>query len=315
MSHLTAYGKRSIALSVFMVLSLSLILLAGCDKIDLFKSPNKPVAPRVKGTVIAKVNDYPITLEELNRQVDIYNSSIDLLKNVSEADRENAKIKTREQKLTYLNELLIPQAVFYQAALDRGMDRKDEIIDAMERYKIALLSEEMQREIVKDIDMSQAEAEAAYNQYKEAALKEAQKRRVRMIVAGSEQDAKQISLELLQAGADFAALARSRSIDEATKVKDGDLGEISIGDPRIAGFDDIVFSPNLQQGQVSNYFKGPKDRYYIFKIEGIKEGEILPLSEAKDRLLALKRRSELQKAYGPLSTEKTKIVVYDGEVK
>jgi parvulin-like peptidyl-prolyl isomerase len=81
--------------------------------------------------------------------------------------------------------------------------------------------------------------------------------------------------------------------------------------------DEVVFSPSLQQGQTSSVFKGPKG-FTIVKIDSIKEGRQVPLSEAFDTLkaylLAQKQQQELDKAYSKLSSE-AKIEVYEGEIK
>jgi parvulin-like peptidyl-prolyl isomerase len=104
-------------------------------------------------------------------------------------------------------------------------------------------------------------------------LKEPELRRVREIVLRSESEARQVLLELLQ-GADLAALAKDRSVAESAK-NGGDLGFIKKGQrgENFISFDDIVFSPALQQGSLSSVFKAP-EVFYIIKIEGVKEGSI-----------------------------------------
>ena len=295
-------------------------LLLGCDKID-FLNPKKsstaakiPTLP-VKGTVIAKVNNFPITLEELNRYVNIYNASVDLRQDLTPEQKHALKIETRDKKIEYLKTLLVPQAVYYQAALDRGLDRKDEISEGLARYRIAVLAQAMQEEIVKNIEISSAEVEDAYQSNKEL-FREAEVRRVREIVTNTEGEAKQILIELLQ-GADFSTIARTRSIAESAK-DGGDLGDITKGQQSSSpAFDEIVFSPALQQGQVSSVFKGPKG-FTIVKVESIKEGRQVSLSEAFDTikayLLAKKQQEELEKAYSKLSSE-SKIEIYEGEIK
>jgi peptidyl-prolyl cis-trans isomerase C len=304
---------------VFIVYLLGGIFLVGCDKIDFLK-PKKPQAAKpssvtVKGTVIAKVNNFPITLEELNRYINIYNASVDLRQDLTSEQKQTAKIDTREKKIDYLKTLLVRQAVFYQAALDRGLDRKEEINDILDRYKMAILAQEMQNEIVKNIDVSSAEVEEAYKN-NAPLFREAEARRVREIATRTEEEAKQILIELLQGG-DFSSIARTRSIVESAK-KDGDLGEIKKGQmSNFPGFDEVVFSPVLQQGQVSSVFKGPQG-YYLVKIEAIKEGRQVSLSEAFDTLktvlLARKQQEELDKSYSQLSRD-AKIEISEGEIK
>jgi uncharacterized protein YceK len=80
--------KKEIILTVVFF---AFICLAGCDKITSLISPkSKPVAMKVSGTVIAKVANMPITLEELNREIDAYNASIDLT-NLPDDEKEKSE--------------------------------------------------------------------------------------------------------------------------------------------------------------------------------------------------------------------------------
>ena len=321
MKNLKSYISFAVGIFALMIFLTAPLMLVGCDKLDFLKpktasvSAAKPGAHAVRGTVIAKVNNIPITLEELNRYIEIYNASVELRQDLTPEQKQTLKIDTRERKLDYLKNLLVRQAVFYQAALDRGLDRKEEISEIMDRYKMALLSQDVQNEIVKNIDVSSAEIEDAYKSNMPL-FKAAEVRKAREIVTRTEEEAKQVLIELLQ-GADFSGIARTRSIAESAK-KDGDLGEIKKGQfANFPAFDEIVFSPALGQGQVSSVFKGPQG-FYIVKIESIKEGRQVPLSEAFDTikayLLAQKQQRELDKAYSTLSSQ-AKIEVYEGDIK
>jgi len=298
------------------------VFLAGCDNIN-FLNPKKasggktqPATLTVKGTVVAKVNNLPITLEELNRYIDILNASLDLRQDLSPEQRKTAKIDSREKKIDYLKTMLIRQAVFYQAALDRGLDRKEDIISILERYRIAVLAQEMQNEIIKNIDVSSAEVEEAYKNNKDL-FREPETRRVREIVTKTEEEARQILIELLQGG-DFISIAKTRSIADSAK-NGGDIGYAKKGSrqDKFLTFDDVVFSPALQEGAISSVFKGPQG-YYIVKIEEIKEGKQVSLSEAWDTLKALllarKQQDALDKFYSQLSRD-AKIEIYEGEIK
>lgn len=306
-------------------ISLLAVFLIGCDKIDFLKpkktvqtSPAAPPAVMVKGTAIAKINNMPITLEELNREIDVFNASIDLRQDLPDEAKKSFKIDTREKKLNYLKEMMVRKMVFYQGALDRGLDRKPDMVDMLNRGKTAILASEMQNEIIKNIEVSSTEVEEAYKAIKDQ-LKEPETRKVREIVTKTEDEARQALLELYQQGADFAAVARSRSIADTAK-KGGDLGYIQKGQ-RGSGFvvfDEVAFSPALQEGSISSIFKGPEGNYYIIKVEGIKEGKQLSAADVWDRLkemvLLRKQQIELDKSYSELSRQ-DKIEIYEGEVK
>lgn len=316
--------RRSVSANPYHIVLFFLLfsfLLVGCEKLDFLK-PKKaatkaqPAVVTVKGTVIAKVNNLPITLEELNRYIDIYNVSFELRQDLSSEQKKAGKIDTREKKIDYLKTLLIRQAVFYQAALDRGLDRKEEIMDILERYKMAMLAQEMQNEIVKNLDVNSAEIEEAYNNNKDL-FREPEARRIREIVTKTEEEARQVLIELLQ-GTDFSAAAKNRSIVESGKNA-GDLGFIKKGQrgEQFGNFDEVAFSPALQQGTISSIFKG-SEGFYIIKIEAIKEGRQVSLLDAWDTiktlLLARKQQEELDRVYSQLSRD-AKIEIYEGEIK
>ena len=103
--------------------------LIGCDKLNLFQSRSKGVAKEVasafssavKGTVIAKVNNAPIILEDMNKEVETYNAMVP-------ADNPEAKITTRDQKIDYLKNEMVRRVLLYQDAMSKGLDRKEEIL-------------------------------------------------------------------------------------------------------------------------------------------------------------------------------------------
>lgn len=296
-------------------------ILAGCDKISsLFGGGTKPVKPpktgvslpAVKGTIIAKVNNIPITLEQLNSYVAFFNKSVDSRDDLSEEEKKAKKIETREKKIESLN-ALIRQIVFYQAALDRRLDQKEEIIEILEDNKIALLAGEMQREIVKDIEVSSAEIEEDYNAHKY--IKKPEQRRISEIVTKTEQEAKDVLIKLLSGTVDFVSLAKGGVSIAESAANGGDLGYITRGQRgrQYAVFDEVAFSPALQRGAVSSVFKVPQG-YAIIKVEDIKESEVYSKSEIKEWVLARKQQDELDKAYSKYEQD-YKIERYEGEIK
>jgi len=164
---------------------------------NLSDAVNKGIADAgfVRCTPVQELS-LPITLEELDRQITVYNGIVDSNKEWPDQQKKAAKIDTRDKKVNYLKNLLIRQAVFYQAALDRGLDRKPEVVDGLERYKIALLAQMMENEIYKNIDVSSQEVEEAYNNNKNL-FKEPEARKVQEFVAKTEDEAKQALIELL----------------------------------------------------------------------------------------------------------------------
>lgn len=248
------------------------LILSGCDKFNFSgsKKDNKQatgVALPVKGTVIGKVNNIPITLEELNQEIELYNSLLP-------ADKPEAKITTREQKIAYLKDELIRRLLLYNEALNRGLDRKEEVVLALEKSKRDILVVELIKDITGNIKADSAEIEQYYNTYKDE-FKEEEERKIREIVVSTEQEANDILIELLQ-GKDFESLAMERS--KAPSKKDsGDLGYIKKG-KKFEKFDQVAFSEGLEPGKISNVFKGP-DGYYIVKVEAKRGGQARSLKD------------------------------------
>jgi len=288
------------------------VALMGCDL--LF--PKKPAKrtpqveeitpPQVKGTLIAKVNNFPITLEDLNEEIGNYN-------NLVPDDQPQLKITTRDQKIDYLKNDVVRRILLYQEALDKGLDRKDEVQRALEKTKIELLVMELIKEEAGKVEVTSSEIEDYYNKFKEE-LKEPEERQIRQIVVSTEQEARDILILLLQ-GNDFATLAKERS--KSANAKDGgDMGFVQKG-RNTAQFDSAAFSDTLDVGKVSNYFKGP-DGYYILKIEAKRGGKLKPLSEIwddiKKGLTFLKQQQKVEEVIQKLSRQ-AKLEIYEGEIK
>ncbi len=281
--------------------------LVGCDLIKPPKpakpEPAQPVA--VKGTIIARVNNFPITLEEMNEMIESYNERV--------GNEPEAKITTRDQKINYLKNEMVRRSLLYQEALARGLDKKDDIVEALEKTKQELLVMEIVRQEAEKAEVASKEVEDYYNTYKEQ-LKKPEERRIREIVVPAEQDAKDILIQLLQ-GADFASLARERSRAASSK-EGGDLGFIAKG-KKPAQFDAAAFSDTLDVGKTSSIFKGP-DGYYILKLEAKRGGEQPSLSEMwediKRGLTFLKQQQIIEDLINKLSRQ-AKLEFHEGEVK
>ncbi len=304
--------KKKLALCIISGLLFSSIL--GCDKFNPLpkkkvevKTVNSPAAAIIpKGSVVAKVNNIAIGLDDLNEEISLYNDNVP-------NDRPENKIVTKEQKVAYLKNEVIRRALIYQDALDKGLDRDEEVRQALEKNKRDLMVMQDIKEITKNIDATSKEIEDYYNTYKEQ-LKEPEERQISEIVVGSEQEARDILIQLLQ-GADFATLARSNS--KSSSAKDGgDLGFIQ-RQKKSAQFDAAAFSDSLEVGKVSSTFKTPEG-WSIVKLEAKRGGKQKPLSEMwediKRALVFLKQQQALEELIGKLSRD-AKIDIFEGEIK
>jgi peptidyl-prolyl cis-trans isomerase C len=292
------------------------LLLSGCDNIPLFKSKGAKkkakTGPPAGERVVAKVGDFYITSDELNREVENYNTLI------TAQGRPQDKIDTVDKKISYLRNEVVRKYILYEEALKRDYGKKSDIAKELENAKVTLLVSALLRDELERVDVSSKEVEDFYNQNKEY-LKEPQQRRVREIVTSSEDEAKQVYIELLK-GSDFSTMARQSS-KAASKDNGGDIGFLTLEpDPakrvRFDKFYEMAFSPSLEAGGISSIFKGV-DGYYIIKVESIKETEAKSLSELWDNIKSLLLFEKQQKAIADLAsklTGDTDVEIFEGKV-
>jgi len=288
----------------------------GCDKVGALtpkaskgKTSSADKAHKgytVKGKVIAKVNNIPITMEDMEQEINAFNAAVPV-------DRPELKITTREQKLNYLKNEMVRRTLLYQDAMDKGLDRNAEVLEALDKTRMQLLVLELIKNETEKIDVTSKDIEDYYNLYKDQ-LKEPEERQIREIVVDREQDARDILIQLLQGG-DFATIAKEKS-KASTSKQGGDLGFISKG-KKFAQFDEMAFSDTLDIGRISSIFKGP-DGYYIIKLEAKKGGKQKTLAELWDDikrgLTFIKQQQKIEELIGRLSRD-AKIEVYEGEIK
>lgn len=287
----------------------------GCDKFLPTKpKPKPPIAsstaaqpPVVKGTVIAKVNNFAITLEDLNEEIASYNSMVP-------EDKPELKITARQGKIDYLRNQMVRKMFLYQEALDRGLDKKEEVIAALEKTKQDLLVLELVRQEAEKAEVSSKEIEEYYERYKEE-LKEPEERRIREIGVVTEQEARDVLIQLLQ-GADFEALAKEKSKLKSAS-SGGDLG-FMVRKKRSAQFDDAAFASTLETGKTSNIFKDTDGYYYILKLETKRGGKEKALTamwdDIKRGLTYLKQQQRIDDLVAKLARD-AKIEISDAEIK
>jgi peptidyl-prolyl cis-trans isomerase C len=295
----------------------TVFLFSGCDKMP-FMGTTKTVkqtkqSPPVGETVVAKVGDFYITASDLDKEVDNFNS----LASAQKLDKN--KIDTADKKIKYLRDELVRKYILYQEALDRGLDKKPEIAKELEAAKMNLLIGELLRKEIEKIDVSSKDIEDFYEQNKEM-LKEPEQRKILEIVTPTEDEAKQVYIELLK-GMDFSSLARQYSRAK-TASSGGDVGFMNYEatpEKRIRSekFYEVAFAPSLEVGGVSSIFKGP-DGFYIIKLDNIKKSEPKTLAELRDNIKSWLLFEKQQKAIVELANKlsgETKIEIYEEKVR
>lgn len=214
---------------------------------------------------LARVGDWSITAEEFEERLAA------LKEVVPEYD-----INDPEARRLVLDEL-VNQQVLVIGAEKAGLARQNDIQAAVEEFRRTLIVREVARQLTENIEVSETEARAFYDENIEAMVGPAQWH-VREIVMLTKDQVTNILTEVLQ-GADFAEMARQNSIGE-TAANGGDIGDIT--EEPFPQMGSVLLS--LEVGDVSSVFKGPKG-YYIVKLEGKKDGEQVSYDEIKEDII------------------------------
>lgn len=275
---------------------LSSFTLSGCENIPFiskfFPSPAKKtetaatVQPSFQGTLLARVDNWVVTLEDFNQKVDSLNSRL----------KPEERFETPERKKTLLNDL-ISQQLLVKEAKARGIDKRREIKEAIEEMENGLLIASLSNQLLEDVKVDSKDIEDYYNKNKELDpnIKEPTQWHIREIVVSTPTQANDILIELLK-GADFADLARQYS-KAASARNGGDLGFLDQEKVLQMAAPLQIAVVSLEPGGLSNVVKGAEG-FYILKLEEKKGGKEKPISEAwdyiKEGLTMVKQGEKIQ---------------------
>ena len=304
-----------------LMLCLTVSVLSGCDIVDYFKGKGKKkdqpeksaaVQPASQGApsntaaaekpkdpnALASVGAWSITLDEFNKKLAALKESVpDFDPNAPDAKR-------------LVLEELVRQQLLLEDAQQRGLDKKQEILDAVEEFKRTVIVQEAAKELIGNVTVSDDELKDFYEKNKQMIVSPGEWK-VRMIAVADEAKAKKLLADI-SGGADFAETAKVNSTDP-TAASGGDLGLISdVPFPQMAG---ALLS--LEVGKVSDVFKGPNG-FYIIKLEDKKGGEPLAFDNVKEEIRQNQLLSKQQQAileYILKLEEKTKIEINENLLK
>jgi peptidyl-prolyl cis-trans isomerase C len=290
------------------VLFLGLILFS-CKKKDEEKPALVPgaVAPDVR--IVATVNGDPITLAEFQERFaragfkpdqsvemevkeDFLNRLIERKMMLREAQRMRIKIgrpeiERRIEALRAENGNDVKEVL-----TEQGIDFEKWKSDIWEDMMVERL---LAREVGRHVSVSSLEVKRYYQTHPQEFQKPDQVR-VRQIVVGTEAEAQKV-MEILQSGADFAAVAREKSTAPEAE-HGGDLGYFAMGDMP-AEFN-VVF--NLSIGEISRIVKSPYG-FHIFKLEDKRHAGKIGLDEAYKEIAIKLRREKEDRQYKQWLTE------------
>lgn len=284
----------------FWMTSLGLLMIAafvaGCGPTDtpsasaldptataLPAAPQATAPPTETATpepLAALVNGEPLLLSEFERQVASYEASMAAAgQDMSTAEGQASLARDRDWVL----DRLIEQALIAQAARRAGVTVSMEEVDAnivslteeigAEAFQQWLANEEMTEAQMREKLHREMIATKMATQVATDIPTQGEHVHARHIVVATQEEAQQV-LAQVQAGGDFAALARAHSQDSSTRDNGGDLGYFPRGVLTSLEVEDAAFQ--LQPGQLSGVVSSPLGYHIIQVIDRVPDQEISP---------------------------------------
>ncbi len=243
-------------------------LLAGAAN-GLCAAAEGPAAGDVEAEqVVARVNQVEITYDQFQKRL--------------EGLRQRGAVRPEQFKEVVRG--MVQEELLLQDATAEGLDQEGAVKAKLEQARRQVLIEELlQRKVIAQSQVTDEEARKMYEDNQP--LFSVETMRVSHIMVKTEAEAEAILAEL-QAGKDFAELAKAKSQDTGSAEKGGDLGELRRGQA-VREFEEAAF--RLKEGELSPVVK-TQYGYHILK-GGAHVTAVEPFDEVKGRI----RQSLLQR--------------------
>lgn len=237
-------------------------------------------ATKKEGKIVARVGDRVITVEDLEKEWQM--ASRVIIKGIPELQR----------KQELVNKMIGDQVVIMEAYKE-GIDNEVEAAAGFAEQKERLLLDVLyKKEIVGKAKATESEMKKEYRRMQE-------EMHAWHILVEAKEQADSI-YQMLKEGADFAQLAKERSIDPTVKDNAGDLGFFRWG-KMVLEFQEVAFK--MKEGEISRPVKTTYG-WHIIKLIERREVEQPPYEEAKrliqPKLERDKKESKLKEYFGKL---------------
>ena len=196
---------------------------------------------------------------------------------IEQIEQMNPGTTLKQEEIDQLRDNLITQEVLYQEAIKQGLDKTPHFKEQMEIMQRSVLIKNLFDSYAKKNPIDDKAIEAEYTKIIEASSIEYT---VRHILVEKEEEAKELITQI-EKGADFAELAKTKSIDKGTAPEGGLLERVT-SEGMVPEFAKAM--EELKKGEVS---KAPvKTRYgwHIIKMEELHKPSKEDFPELDDRM-------------------------------
>jgi parvulin-like peptidyl-prolyl isomerase len=298
-------SKSSLTTSI--VATLILGLLAGCaspveetslPRASATPSPTRRI-PALTPTatpeqpLAATVNGQPIFLTDYQKEIARFEAA--MVGQGFDLESEDGKAMLTQMRRQVLDSM-IEQVLIKQAAAEEGMTISEEELEAAVQKSIEegggqagfeewLQASDLTYEDFREEFRFQLLAQAIFEQVTGSIPTTGEQVRARHIVVNTKEEAQAI-LTRLQAGEDFAALAKQHSQDENTKEAGGDLGYFHRGQLISPEIEEAAFA--LQSDQISGVVQSQFGYHIIQVLEKVPDRPLPPelLNSLKEQAFA-----------------------------
>lgn len=285
MKKLFTHKKVNIAIVAFLLLGIGVILGAVFSKDE--------VLAKVEGESITKDELYEVLAKQYGSATISYlidNKIVEL-----EAEKENIKLSDKEieEEMQSYIESNGGEEAFHAALEQSGITKEDIKRDIINYLKIVKLLESK-------IKITDEEMQTYFEENKESFNEEKQVEASHILVA-EEATANEVK-EKLNAGEDFAKLAKEYSTDTSNSENGGDLGFIRKGE-MVEPFETAAFSMNI--GDISDPVKTDYG-YHIIKVTDKKEAKEAVYDDHKEEIKETLFDQAIQTEYSNWISDKNK---------
>ncbi|WP_160690142.1 peptidylprolyl isomerase [Clostridium sp. C2-6-12] len=308
----------------------------GCKMIE--KTPEA-----IQKTVLATVGNEKITKGDLDKQIegqlkqqfgDDYATNTKVQQQVKQAKQQAlTSLVTQNillQKATELN--LKPSDDEINSKVDEQITQiksqykeEGQFADALkqanltedqlkEEFKKQVVMNAVHDDVIKDITVTDEDVQTYYDENKDKQFSVGAGANVAHILVDDEETAKSLKAKI-DAGADFATLAKENSKDTGTATKGGSLGFVPYNSTQyVAEF--VEGFKNLKEGEVSAPVKSQYG-YHLIKATGLKAATVTPLDQVKDQIKSTLTQQKQSQAFNDKIEEwKTslKVKTYDDKL-
>lgn len=246
--------------------------------------------------VVARVNQVEITYGEFKQRLE---------------NLEKQRGPIRPEQFKDVMRGMIQEEILLQDAVADGMDQEAAVKAMLEQARRQVLIEELlRRRVLGQSQVTDEEARKMYEDNKH--LFSTETVRVSHIMVKTEAEAQAI-LNDLQAGKDFAELAKEKSQDIGSAEKGGDLGDLRHGQT-VPEFEEEAF--RLKEGELSPVIK-TQYGYHILK-GGPHASVVQPFDEVKGQIrksLLQEKQQEIFKVFMADLEKNAKTEIFEDQLK